>query len=102
MIAYLTQLFVSLLDLPVTAKTGERPVRNSDRQAVELFLKGLRENSSKCEEIKSLKQISERCGMGVTYFAGYTRELVNIVTIAILKQCRLNHAPKQLHVQLSV
>jgi AraC family L-rhamnose operon regulatory protein RhaS len=96
MMAYLNQLFVSLLDLPVTAKTGERPVRNSDRQVVELFLKGLRENSSNCEEIKSLKQMAEHCGMGVTSFAGHTRELVNVGPMEFLKQCRLNHAAKQL------
>ncbi len=34
--------------------------------------------------------------MGVTSFTKYTRELVNASPMEFLKQCRLNHAAKQL------
>jgi AraC family L-rhamnose operon regulatory protein RhaS len=99
MIACLNQLFVSFLDMPMTPKSAERPDRNSSRRVVEVFLKGLRDSPANCEAISSLKQMSEHCGMGVTSFAKHTRELVNVGPMEFLKQCRLNHAAKQLREQ---
>jgi AraC family L-rhamnose operon regulatory protein RhaS len=96
MIAYLNQLFVSLLDTPVTQKRVERPDQSSNRHVVETFLKGLQENPANCEEIQSLKQMAEQCGMGVTSFAKHTREFANVGPMEFLKQCRLNHAANEL------
>lgn len=102
MMTCLNQLFVSLLDTPVTARHGERPDKDSSRQAVEFFLKGLQGDPANCEELQSLKQMAEQCGMGVTSFAKHTRDLVNAGPMEFLKQCRLNHAAKQLRERPSV
>jgi AraC family L-rhamnose operon regulatory protein RhaS len=96
LIAYLNQLFVSILDLPATQRRPEKPIRSSNRQVVEAFLKGLRDNPTNCEEIISLKQMAEQCGMGITAFAEHTREFANVGPMEFLKQCRLNHAAVQL------
>jgi AraC-like DNA-binding protein len=94
--AYLNQLFVSLLDIPTAQKRDEKPIRSPNQQTVETFLKGLQDNPSSCEEIISLKQMAEQCGMGITAFAKHTREFANVGPMEFLKQCRLNHAARQL------
>jgi AraC-like DNA-binding protein len=96
MIASLNQLLVSFLDTPVTPKFGESSDRSSNRQVVELFLKSLQENPANCQDNRTLKEMAEHCGMGVTSFAKHTREIVNVGPMEYLKQCRLNHAAKQL------
>jgi len=94
--AYLNQLFVSLLEIPVVQKRDEKPVRRSSQLTVETFLRSLQDNPSSCEEIISLKQMAEQCRMGITAFARHTREFANVGPMEFLKQCRLNHAAKQL------
>src|SRR6266446_8254175 len=41
----------------------------------------------------------KHCGMGITSFAKHTRQCVNLSPMEFLKQCRLNHAAKQLREQ---
>lgn len=101
MTACLNQLFVALLDIPIE-KPSERPPQNSTRQVVEGFLKGMQDNPANCEEINSLKEMAERCGMGITAFAKHTREFANVGPMEFLKQCRLNHAARQLREQPGV
>lgn len=92
----LNQLFVSLLDVPAAQGWGRGPITNSKRQAVEALLKGLQDNPKNCEEFGSLRQMAERCGMGITAFAKHTRDFANVGPMEFLKQCRLNHAARQL------
>ncbi len=99
MIANLNQLFVSFLDTPDTQRMIQSSDRGASRRVVELFLKGLAENHANCEEIGTLEQMAKRCGMGITSFAKYTRECVNVGPMEFLKQCRLNHAARQLREQ---
>jgi AraC-like DNA-binding protein len=96
MIANLNQLLVSLLDTPTTQRLTESPDRSSKGRVVELFLKSLKENQAGCQEFKTLQQMATQCGMGITSFAKYTREFVNAGPMEFLRQCRLNHAAKQL------
>ncbi len=96
MTAYLNQLFVCLLDIPTIQKPDRRLDVNSSRNAVEAFLKGLRDNPANCEEMISLGQMAERCGMGITAFAKHTRDFANVGPMEFLKRCRLNHAARQL------
>jgi AraC-like DNA-binding protein len=99
MIANLNQLFVSFLDALETRKSIESPDRGSSQGTVEFFLKGLEESQAKCQEFKTLHQMAEHCGMGITSFSKYTREYVNVGAMEFLKQCRLNHAAQQLRQQ---
>ena len=96
MTAYLNQLFVCLLDVPATQKDKEKAARSSSQQTVESFLTGLQDDPKNCEEIGSLQQMAERCGMGITAFAKHTREFANVGPMEFLKQCRLIHAARQL------
>ena len=99
MIANLNQLLVSLLEVLVEQQSVENPDRSFSRQAVEQFLKELETNHAKCLEIQTLDEMARRCGLGITAFAKYTRELVNVGPMKYLKQCRLNHAAQQLREQ---
>jgi AraC-like DNA-binding protein len=99
MMANLNQLFVSLLDTSATPTLIESSDGDSRRQVVEVFLKSLEENQAICQEITTLQQMAEHCGMGITSFAKYTRECVNVGPMEFLKQCRLNHAARQLREQ---
>ncbi len=96
MTACLNQLFVCLLDVPATQNSNARPVANSNRKVIEDFLKGLEDSPANCEEISSLQQMAEQCGMGVTALTKHTRDFANIGPMEFLKRCRLNHAARQL------
>jgi AraC-like DNA-binding protein len=96
MIANLNQLLVSLLDTPATPKLIESSGRGSSGRVVELFLKDLETNQKNCQEFKTLEQMAGHCGLGITSFAQYTRQFVNVGAMEFLKQCRLNHAARQL------
>jgi AraC-like DNA-binding protein/mannose-6-phosphate isomerase-like protein (cupin superfamily) len=97
--AHLNQLFVSFLDLPTTQTMSDAPDTGSNRRVVELFLKELQENPAKYEDIRTLPEMAEHCRMGITSFAKYTREFVNVGPMEFLKQCRLNRAAQQLRQQ---
>ncbi len=102
MTTYLNQLFISLLDIPTTPTQDEKPIQSLNRQKAEAFLKNLQDNPKNCEEISSLRQMAEHCGMGITAFAKHTREFANVGPMEFLKQCRLNHAAKQLRARPDV
>ena len=63
---------------------------------MELFLKDLAENPVSSRELWTLSQMAQQCGMGVTAFSKYARELVNVGPMEYLNQCRLDHAARQL------
>jgi AraC family L-rhamnose operon regulatory protein RhaS len=74
----------------------ENPDLTSRRRTVELFLKDLAENPVSSRELWSLEQMAKQCGMGITAFSKYARELVNVGPMEYLNQCRLDHAARQL------
>jgi AraC family L-rhamnose operon regulatory protein RhaS len=99
MISCLNQLLIGLLEIPATQSPEEKPVRSSNQQVVEIFLKSLEEKPAICAEISSLREMAEQCGMGITAFAEHTRAVANVGPMEYLKQCRLNHAARQLREQ---
>jgi AraC-like DNA-binding protein/mannose-6-phosphate isomerase-like protein (cupin superfamily) len=96
MIAKINQLFVSILDALTAQQLDENPDLTSRRRTVELFLKDLAENPVSSRELWTLGQMAQQCGMGVTAFSKYSRELVNVGPMEYLNQCRLDHAARQL------
>jgi AraC-like DNA-binding protein/mannose-6-phosphate isomerase-like protein (cupin superfamily) len=96
LVANLNQLFVSVLEITTTQQLVESPGKASSRRAVENFLKNLEVDQAICRDIKALEDMAKGCAMGVTSFTKYTRELVNASPMEFLKQCRLNHAARQL------
>jgi AraC family L-rhamnose operon regulatory protein RhaS len=96
MITGLNQLFVAILDALTAQQIDENPDLTSRRRTVELFLKDLAENPVSSRELWSLEQMAKQCGMGITAFSKYARELVNVGPMEYLNQCRLDHAVRQL------
>jgi AraC family L-rhamnose operon regulatory protein RhaS len=96
MITKLNQLFVGILDALTAQQLDENPDLTSRRRTVELFLKDLAENPVSSRELWTLGQMAQQCGMGVTAFSKYARELVNVGPMEYLNQCRLDHAARQL------
>jgi AraC-like DNA-binding protein len=47
-------------------------------------------------EVWTLDRMAEQCGMGVTAFSKYTREIVNAGPMEFLNHCRLDLAMRQL------
>lgn len=96
MIANLNQLFVSILDVSTGQQTSQKPKRISHRRTVELFLKELADNPGSADAFTKLDQLANHCGLGITAFSTYTRELVNVGPMEFLKRCRLDRAAQQL------
>ena len=96
MIINLNQLLICLLSALTAQNTGENPELTSRRRTVELFLKDLAESHVSIQELWTLDTMAKQCGMGVTAFSKYARELVNTGPIEFLNQCRLHHARQQL------
>ena len=99
LIANLNQLFVGILDALSAQQTGENPELVSRRRNVEVFLKELAENPAAMDKFTTLNEMARHCGMGITAFTKYTRELVNVGPMEFLKQCRLDRAARQLREQ---
>jgi AraC-like DNA-binding protein len=92
----LNQLFLSILDALSEQQTHESPSLTSHQRTVELFLREVENNPGTSSEPWTLKSIAEHCGMGVTAFSKYCRELVNAGPMEFLNRCRLDRAAQQL------
>ena len=99
MIVKLNLLFIGILDALSAQQIEDNPELTSRRRAVELFLKDLAENPVSSAKIWTLPEMAKQSGMGVTAFAKYARELVNVGAMEYLQQCRLEHAARQLREQ---
>jgi AraC-like DNA-binding protein len=96
LVIQLNQLFIGILDVLTAQQSGENPELTSRRRTVELFLKDLADNPVSSSELWTLDQMAQQCGMGVTAFSKYSRELVNVGPMEFLSQCRLDRAARQL------
>jgi AraC family L-rhamnose operon regulatory protein RhaS len=96
MITLLNQLLLGILIALTEQQTEQDPDLTSRRRTVELFLRDLAENSLSCSQPWTLQKMADRCGMGITVFCKYCRELVNIGPVEYLIQCRLDTAARQL------
>jgi AraC family L-rhamnose operon regulatory protein RhaS len=96
MITHLNQLFLGVLAALCEQQTHENPELTSRRRTVELFLRDLALNAASMRHPWALRQMAEHCGMGVTAFSKYCRELVNTGPIEYLNQCRLDRAAREI------
>jgi AraC-like DNA-binding protein len=99
---HLNQLFLSILDALTEQQVQETPHLTSHQRTVELFLQELKTNPALCRELWTIDRMAEHCGMGVTAFSKYSRELVNSGPVEYLNQCRLEFAARQLQEQPSL
>ena len=96
MLTLLNQLLLGILIALTEQQTEQNPGLTSRRRTVELFLRDLSENPSSYSQPWTLQKMAGRCGMGITAFCKYCRELVNIGPVEYLIQCRLETAARQL------
>ena len=93
---FLNQLFLGILDALSEQQTQETPDLTSRQRTVELFLHEVENNLAVSSEPWSINSMAEHCGMGVTAFSKYCRELVNAGPMEYLNRCRLDRAAQQL------
>jgi AraC-like DNA-binding protein len=96
LVVHLNQLLIGVLDALTDQQTNESEQLTSRRRAVETFLRELEHDSANAGQPWALDRMAAQCGMGITAFSKYCRELVNAGPVEFLNQCRLNHAARQL------
>ncbi len=96
MISLLNQLWLGILAALTEQQTQQNPALTSRRRVVELFLRDLAENAANSSQPWTLPRMAAHCGMGVTVFSKYCRELVNNGPVEYLNRCRLERAARQL------
>lgn len=99
---HLNQLFLSLLDALSEQQTQEIPGLTSRQRTVELFLYEVENRPAVSRKSWTISTMAEHCGMGVTAFSKYCRELVNTSPMEYLSQCRLKSAAYQLRTEPQV
>ena len=95
-ITLLNQLLIEILCTLTEQKSPEDLGLASRRRAVRLFLQDLAENQMNSSKAWQLEVMAAHCGMGVTAFSKYCRELTNSGPVEYLNHCRLDHAARQL------
>jgi AraC family L-rhamnose operon regulatory protein RhaS len=96
MIALLNQLLLEILIVLTRQKSQENPDLASRRHTVKLFLQDLAQNEAGSNQPWTLEKMATHCGMGITAFSKYCRELVNRGPMEHFNQCRLEHAAQML------
>jgi AraC family L-rhamnose operon regulatory protein RhaS len=96
MITLLNQLLLGILTALTEQQTHQNPGLTSRRHTVELFLRDLTANSASSSEPWTSGKMAAHCGMGVTAFSKYCRQLVNNGPVEYLNLCRLDRAARQL------
>jgi AraC-like DNA-binding protein len=93
---HLNQLFLNILEALSGQPTHETPDLTSRRRTVELFLSEVENNPAISREPWTIDTLAEHCGMGVTAFSKYCREIVNAGPMEFLNSCRLETAAQKL------
>jgi AraC-like DNA-binding protein len=96
MIVHLNLLLIGILDALAEQQTQENEQLTSRKRAVEMFLHDLKEGRIDVGDEWTLDRMAGHCGMGVTAFSKYCRELVNTGAMEFLNLCRLERAAQQL------
>ncbi|MDB6017203.1 MAG: AraC family transcriptional regulator [Pedosphaera sp.] len=96
LVVHLNQLLIGILDALTEQQTHENEQLTSRRRAVEIFLLELETGHINTGEQWSLDRMAAHCGMGITAFSKYCRELVNAGPVEFLNRCRLDRAAQQL------
>ena len=90
------QLLIGILDALTRQQAREDKQLTSHQRSVEIFLHELEQGRVPLDEPWTIGGMAAHCGMGVTAFAKYCRELVNSGPVEFLNRCRLDNAARQL------
>lgn len=98
-ITLLNQLLLGILTALTHQQTHQNPELTSRRRTVELFLRDLATNGDSSRHLWTLPEMARHCGMGITAFSKYCREIANAGPVEYLNQCRLDRAARQMREQ---
>ena len=90
------ELFVLLLELLKEQSLRLEESLSTSRRTVELFLADLRGYREHLAEEWTVEKMAQSCGLGVTRFIHYTKEIVNMTPLQYLGFCRLRAASSML------
>jgi len=93
---HLNQLLIGILDALSEQQTHENEHLTLRRRTTDMFLRDLQKNAVDLSEPWTLDRMASHCGMGVTAFSKYCREIVNAGPMEYLNQCRLDFAAREL------
>jgi AraC family L-rhamnose operon regulatory protein RhaS len=92
----LNQLLVGILDALSGQEVQDNEQLTSRRRTAALFLRDIEQGIVDIGEQWTLDKMSAHCGMGITAFSKYCRQLVNAGPMEFLNQRRLDKAARQL------
>ena len=93
---HLNLLLIDVLDALSEQQMQETPNLSSRQRTVEMFLHEVEHNPAVSSELWTINSMAEHCGMGVTAFSKYCREITNVGPMEFLNHCRLDRAARQL------
>jgi len=91
MMIYINELLLNLLELFRSQKVKLSTSLTTARRSTELFLGSIKNNLA---EPWTLDSMAAACGLGVTRFVHYCKELTNLAPMQYLNQMRLEQAAK--------
>lgn len=92
----INDLILCLLELFRAQPAPSGEVSTDPRQHVHLFLRRLARNGSSLAQPWTVESMAATCGLKVTQFASYVKELTNLPPLHYLNQCRLEYASRLL------
>ncbi|MEW6357832.1 MAG: AraC family transcriptional regulator [Planctomycetota bacterium] len=90
---HLNELFVLVLEMFRQREIPLDESLQSSRRTVELFLADVRRNFA---EPWTLKDMARQCGLGMTRFVHYCKQITNMTPMQHLSRCRVEQASKLL------
>ncbi|MGH9581978.1 MAG: AraC family transcriptional regulator, partial [Bryobacteraceae bacterium] len=97
----INDLFLLLLDLFRSQSMHLEHISTGSRQKVRLFLANLASDPDSLAAEWTLERMAEKCGLKMTQFVRYAKELTNMAPLHYLNRCRLEYAAKLLKDQPS-
>lgn len=98
----INDLFLLLLDMFRQESVDLDTSLSSTRRTVELFLNDLRTHRDHLAIPWTVHEMARSCGLGVTQFIQYTRQVTNMTPVRYLNHCRVESAAQLLVQQPSL
>ncbi len=96
LVVHLNKLFLLVLEMYRHGRVQLDESLSSTRRTVELFWADVKENHDSLAREWTLRRMAKECGLGVTRFVHYSKQLTNMTPVEHLNHCRLEAASKLL------
>ncbi len=89
---YINEVFLYLLELFKHSNIKLNPNLTSSQRTVELFLRDISKNIKNLSYDWKIKEMAHHCGMGLTQFIYYCKQLTNMTPMQFLNYYRVKYA----------